>query len=365
MMNNYKEKIFRLASKVSPTIIDFSEERERSSPPTLASSEFITKRQQGDWAENVILKAVNEISGNVVAVKYGKSDDIIAGEDKFKEHYEAYQQELDTIGKRPDILLFNKDDYEDKYGLDISKEELTEEFEKYVSKALAGIEVRSSSFLVDKYNEEEERIINHATQRIISLKEDVLGNYLDLLEKKQPALIPILRQMDPETVKVIYFKSPVWRSSSRLVELGERLREIRKNLKVIHGRTTLSITPKVEDFKVVYTWIMKYGVPHYYVQVFFDKIYGISYERILELISDSDLEGSEYFIGTDTKNQNKKTIKIPITTSTCIGESLKEPNHHSVRKELSKGRLLFYVAFDGGEAFLDKKEFDSLFRSNL
>ena len=35
-------------------------------------------------------------------------DDIIAGDENFKEFYEEYQNELDEIGKRPDILIFDK-----------------------------------------------------------------------------------------------------------------------------------------------------------------------------------------------------------------------------------------------------------------
>ncbi len=365
MPNSYQETICKLVSQVNPDVIDFSKERKRNNAPTLASSEFITNRQQGDWAESVILRAVNEMSENIVAVKYGKSDDIIAGEEGFKEHYAAYQQELDEIGKRPDILLFRRSDYEERYGLDISNEQLTEDFEKYVSKAFAGIEVRSSSFLVDKYNEEEEKIVNNAVERILLLRDEVLSDYRDLLLQKKPALISILEQLDAETVFVLNFPPQMWRSSQRLVELAEKLREIRQNLKVIQDRTTLSITPKVEDFKVVYNWIMRYGVPHYYVQVFFDKVYGISYRKILELICDSELEGKEYFIETDTKNQNKTTVKIPTTVAPCIGESIREPQHRSVRKEFNNGRLLFYVTFEGGEAFLDKGVFDNLFQCSL
>ena len=67
----------------------------------------------------------------------------------------------------------------------------------------------------------------------------------------------------------------------------------------------------------------------------------------------------------NTKNQNKTTIKIPSQDGVCLAQAVTEPDHHSVRKELNKGRLLFYVKFDGGEAFLDKQNFDSLFDCNL
>lgn len=110
---------------------------------------------------------------------------------------------------------------------------------------------------------------------------------------------------------------------------------------------------------------MTYDVPHFYVQVFFDKMYGMSFQHILELVSNPDLEGEKYFIEQDTKNQNKTTIKIPSQDGVCLAEKVVEPNHRSVRKELNRGRLLFYVKFDGGEACLDKESFDSLFSCDL
>ena len=116
---------------------------------------------------------------------------------------------------------------------------------------------------------------------------------------------------------------------------------------------------------MVYKWIMTYNVPHFYVQVFFDKVYGVSFQHILELFSNPDNEDVKYFIEQDTKNQNKTTIKIPSQDGTCLAETVTEPNHHSVRKELNKGRLLFYVKFDGGEACLDANNFESLFGIRL
>lgn len=77
------------------------------------------------------------------------------------------------------------------------------------------------------------------------------------------------------------------------------------------------------------------------------------------------MEDEKYYIEQDTKNQNKTTIKIPSQDGICLAQAVTEPNHHSVRKELNKGRLLFYVKFDGGEAILDKQSFDELFNCSL
>lgn len=363
-MEAYKDIINEICNKIHTGLIDFSEARNEASMPTQASSEFITNKQQGDWAENVLYRAINDNSQNIVAVKYGKSDDLVAGDVGFESFFNEYQAELDAIGKRPDLLLFRKEDFDLALGYDISSRS-SNEISEYVAKAIAGIEVRSSAFLINKYTEEANRIVRLNTERVIELKDTVLKEYRDLLEQKCPELISILQQLDATSVRTLDYRKPSWKSSQRLQELTTMLSEIKDCLKIIQKRNSLSITPKVEDLKVVRKWINIFNVPHFYVQVFFDKVYGVSFQHILELISNPDLEDEKYFIEQDTKNQNKTTIKIPSQDGICLAEAVIEPNHHSVRKELNRGRLLFYVKFDGGEACLDANNFESLFGIKL
>ena len=110
----YFEELREITKTIPTSIIDFSIERDRTSPPTQASSNFITNKEQGDWAEDLIFRAINETSDNYVAVRYGKSDDLIAGDSGFDKFYTDFQDELDTIGKRPDLLVFKKADFESK-----------------------------------------------------------------------------------------------------------------------------------------------------------------------------------------------------------------------------------------------------------
>ena len=100
----YKDIINNICSNIHTGLIDFDEPRSEASMPTQASSEFITNKQQGDWAEDVLFRAINDNSENIVAVRYGKSDDLVAGDEGFEKFFNDYQAELDTIGKRPDIL---------------------------------------------------------------------------------------------------------------------------------------------------------------------------------------------------------------------------------------------------------------------
>lgn len=363
-MAGYKDDINNICRNIHTGLIDFDEPRSEASMPTQASSEFITNKQQGDWAEDVIFRAINDNSDNIVAVRYGKSDDLVAGEAGFEQFFNAYQNELVTIGKRPDILLFNKCDFDEHLGYDISFQN-SNDISEYVSKAIAGIEVRSSAFLINKYTEEANRVVRENTDRAIFLKNKILTEFKDLLEQKRPELIPILEQFNETSVRSLNFRRPSWKTSPRLEELTLLLKDFKDCIETLQKRNYLSITPKVEDLKVVHKWIMTYNVPHYYVQVFFDRVYGVSFKHILELISNPDLEDDKYFIEQDTKNQNKTTIKIPSQNGICLAQVVTEPNHYSVRKELNNGRLLFYVKFEGGEAFLDKQNFDSLFCCNL
>ncbi|MDR2836708.1 MAG: AccI family restriction endonuclease [Bacteroidales bacterium] len=350
---NYYDRIRELTKSVPIELVDFSQPRDPARTPTQASSNFITNKEQGDWAENLITRAINETSKNLVAVKYGKSDDCIAGEEGFDKFYQEFQNELDTIGKRPDLLIFKKTDFIENLGYDISHiphDKITE----YVKKAVAGIEVRSSAFLIDRYEEAMQVRTAKSSKTALRIKEKILAEYIDILSNPaRENYIDLLKGITEKTLSVTDFKVPGWRSSERLTQLNELFKQLKSAIKEIQKRDYLSITPKVEDIKVVYKWIETFNVPHFYFQVFFDKVYGISFEQILQIISNPDNDGVIFSVESDTKNQNKTTIKINSKSGIQIASKVDEPLHESVRKEMDRGRLLFYVTFKGGTAYLD------------
>ena len=356
----YFERIKELTKSFPVEIADFSAPRDPASMPTQAESNFITNKEQGDWAENLLTRALNDNSKNYIAIKYGKSDDLVAGDQGFSAFFQEFQTELDTIGKRPDILIFKREDYREDLGLDISHIDhnwLTD----YVKKAVAGIEVRSSAFLLDKYELAMQEKIQRCVEESMSIRDRILANYSDLLSVQgRESYLELLQNLTPESLQVVNFRCPSWKSSQRLIELCEEFKNLKAAMKDIQKRTWLSITPKVEDLKVVYKWIENYNVPHYYFQVFFDKIYAISFENILKTVSDSRNEGSVFSVESDTKNQNKTTIKIRSTYGTQIASKVDEPTHESVRKEMDRGRLLFYIKFHGGTAYLDINNFKQI-----
>lgn len=350
---SYYDRIRELTKNVPTHLVDFGSPRDTARTPTQASSNFITNKEQGDWAENLVTRAINETSKNFVAIKYGKSDDLVAGEDGFEDFYRTFQNELDTIGKRPDLLIFKKSDFNRNLGYDISQIphfEITE----YVKKAIAGIEVRSSAFLIDRYEASMQTKTAKFTQIALQTRDKILAEYSDILDQPtRRKYLLVLQSISIETLSITDLVVPGWCSSERLVQLNNLFKELKKAIKEIQKRNYLSITPKVEDIKVVYKWIETFNVPHFYFQVFFDKVYGIPFEQILEIISNPDNDGVIFSVETDTKNQNKTTIKINSKSGTPIASKVDEPKHESVRKEMERGRLLFYVTFKGGTAYLD------------
>ncbi|MBL7117222.1 MAG: AccI family restriction endonuclease [Candidatus Syntrophoarchaeum sp.] len=349
MNGEYVKEIEELIKDVSSDIVNFGLRRRRGNVPTQAFSEFLTNREQGDWAEDLIFSAINENDNGIIAVRYGKSDQVVAGEPGFKEFYERYQDELDQIGKRPDLLIFRKEDFDLHSNFDIGhlKEE---KLNNIVPKAIAGLEIRSSSFLVNKYNEFSLRRRQEIINEIRGIIESLRSQCSRLPEGWMNWLFNI--DVNDESTLFAIPRTPIKVESIKSV-----VKELRNLINSLKKRDFLSFTPKVEDIYVIYNGIKIFGVPHYYVQVFFDKVYAISFKRILEIISIPSNEGKRFFVERSAKNQFKRTIHIDITQGILLAEKVEFPNHKSEYKELGRGRLLFYVTFKGGKAYLDVGQF--------
>ncbi len=344
----YKDKIQELIVE-SPLEID-TEIEMKDRPPTMASSEFLTNKEQGDWAENIIHKAINENSTDYFSVKYGRAESIAAGDKGFAEFYSRYQKELNTIGKRPDLLIFRVNDFPSKQ-VDI-------ENDKKVRRAVAALEVRSSSFLVEKYAS----FMQNRQESALTKCKEIQGNILNsefgqILKRKSGAIYEMLLGATEQTFRDIDFRLPSWSLTQQLRELKEELRKLKANIKTLHKRDYLSITPKLEDIALVNRWIQTYNVRHFYLQVFFDKAYIISFKNILELVSDDNNEETNFSIERDVKNQGKTTIKVNVKIGKEVLGKIDMPEHASSMKELDRGRLLFYVTFEGGKGYLDEEVF--------
>lgn len=315
-------------------------------PPTMASSEFLTNKEQGDWAEQVVLTAINDCSKEFSAYRYGRADSLAAGDPGFPAFYQSYQEELNTIGKRPDILIFRRSEFED--------DAPNLQDEATVAQAVAAIEVRSSSFLAAKYKDYMDNRSAEAHRQIRSSINEILRPpYRELLRSKRPVILNLLESASDETFRELDFRYHPWSSSSDLTVLSCKLRDIKNNIEILHKRDFLSVTPKLEDLALVNRWIQRFGVRHFYLQVFFDKGYIIPFQRILELVSDANMEDAEFSVEKDVKNQGKTTLKVNVQVCSEVIGRIDMPEHYSALKELDRGRLLFYVKFRGGRGYLD------------
>lgn len=348
MTATYKETIATLI-RAAPFDID-TEIQVSGRPPTMASSEFLTNKEQGDWAEQVVFNAINENSEEYCAFRYGRADNLSAGDPKFADFYSKYQDELNTIGKKPDLLLFRRSDISEKnYDLDD---------DDFVRRSIAAIEVRSSSFLANRYSAFMKDRTCKAEAECNRIKEIILQEPLSgLLMEKSPEIHRLIRTSTLGTFREIDFRLRTWSSSENLKKLSACLKLLKEQIKILHKRDYLSITPKLEDMALVNRWIQRYGVKHYYLQVFFDKAYVIPFKNILALISDSRNEGFAFSVERDVKNQGKTTIKVNVQIGKEILGRIDMPEHHSALKELDRGRLLFYVTFTGGRGYLDPTVF--------
>lgn len=348
MPQTYKDVIASLV-EASPFGIDTAI-RIEGRLPRPASSEFLTNKQQGDWAEQVVFNAINENSTDYEAIRYGRSESLASGEDGFEEHYRNYQSELNNIGKRPDLLVFRKSD--------IAGRSLDLDDDNFVSLAIAAIEVRSSSFLAGKYANYMEERSSRAVAMCEKLRGELIsGRLAPLLREKAPELFRLLESATSETFKELDFRARSWSTTEDLKLLSDRLKQLKEQIKVLHKRDYLSITPKLEDVALVNRWIQQFNVRHYYLQVFFDKAYVIPFKDILEISSDPNKDGVVFSVEEDVKNQGKTTIKINVQVGQEVIGRIDMPEHRSAMKELDRGRLLFFVQFDGGKGYLDHDVF--------
>lgn len=112
--------------------------------PTDARSEFLANRAMGDWAENLLAGALRTISPDWQVSHFGETNSIAAGHQDFKAHYLNGLEEVRLHGKRPDLLLFDKN-MTPGVAENLSILEF-DEIDQIANRAIGSIEVRSSKF---------------------------------------------------------------------------------------------------------------------------------------------------------------------------------------------------------------------------
>jgi hypothetical protein len=79
-------------------------------PRYLRGSDFLMRFSQGRWAEDIVARTINA-TDELRAVPYGPSS-VAPSEPREMELYFERLDKAGTIGKRPDLLILGRDDYE-------------------------------------------------------------------------------------------------------------------------------------------------------------------------------------------------------------------------------------------------------------
>lgn len=121
-------------------------------PPARASEAFLSTIAQGMWAEEKLMESINS-HPYLRAIKYGQSrynHELISSKEAWRKYIEKIYSQMSKFGKRPDILIFEREDLPQDIPQDISERD-EEEIKDIVFKSIAGIECRSSSYYYDEY----------------------------------------------------------------------------------------------------------------------------------------------------------------------------------------------------------------------
>ncbi|HRT56840.1 MAG TPA: AccI family restriction endonuclease [Candidatus Paceibacterota bacterium] len=140
-MNAYVTRLRSLLERISQDVVPSTPVvQQKPRVPTQAFSEFLINRELGDWAEEVVRRGVNDSGLPVVALPYGRTGNLVAGEPGFADFFLDYHEELRTLDKRPDLLIFpaGKAPAADWMGKPAA------ELVSVASQAVAGFEVRCS-----------------------------------------------------------------------------------------------------------------------------------------------------------------------------------------------------------------------------
>lgn len=140
-MSAYVQRLRGLVAKIPQEIIGSpSPSPTKIRVPTQAFSEFLINRELGDWAEDVVRRGVNDCGLGLKAIRYGRTENLVAGEPGFADFFLGYHKELQEIGKRPDLLIYKSDFPDETSFVGKSAKDLI----PLAKKAIAGFEVRSS-----------------------------------------------------------------------------------------------------------------------------------------------------------------------------------------------------------------------------
>jgi hypothetical protein len=263
-------------------------------PRKLRGSDFLMRWSQGVWSEKRLIDATNK-TGQFYAIPYGPSGTAPTNDVRA---FELYFERLEAAGlghiKRPDLLVFKISDkpFVDKFLKDIGGEEelpfITEnKLQDLISKAIIAVECENSLWVAEKM----------PAYNIPMKPQKRLGGKLGLSKN---AVLP-------------------------------------------------TVIIKEEDRVPLSKWQAENKIPIHVWHVFFDRAYGLSFNKAQRLVDDGLILPTEQVFQAPGGATTKKAIyKYYYHYAYPLGVANERPQLVPAFIEDKNGHILPYVKFEGG-----------------
>jgi len=280
-------------------------------PRRLRGSDFLMRWSQGVWSEQRLIEAV-EATQSFFAIPYGPSGTAPTGDVRA---FELYFERLEAAGlgriKRPDLLVFP-------------------------------VPARSA-----------------VQQRVAEMGG---RSELPFTPEDDGRIQAILR----EAVLAVECENSLWRARSMPAFNAPLKPQHRLGGKLGLPKTAVlpTIIIKEEDRQPLRLWQERHGVPIHIWHVFFDRAYGLAFDRAEELVRQGLTEPTAQTFQAPSGATTRKVIyKHYYRHGYPLGESTEDPQLLPAFIEDRNGHILPYVTFSGGALGLLPEAMEELRRA--
>lgn len=308
-------------------------------PRYLRGSDFLMRFSQGRWAEDIVARTINT-TADLHAVPYGPSS-VAPSEPRVMELYFERLEKAGTVGKRPDLLILGRDDYDSIMPhlneIGIVNLPFTPEADPDFlhSRAIIAVEVENSLWVAREMPDYGKGV-----------------PLTKLITRKR-------RFRKPESIAR-------WKAWTENVRRFCAPSEARRHLKgFLESAKVPTVILKDEDVLPLAEWETNFNIPIFVFHVFYDEAYYISLEAALELIEKGVILPTEQtFYAPGGPTTQKHIYKIWYTLANPLGTMTRQPDMTARFVQDKNGHILPYVHFSGGQMALSEEILTEL-RSRL
>jgi hypothetical protein len=272
-------------------------------PRRLRGSDFLMRWAQGRWSEEIVMRALNR-TDEFGVLPYGPST--VAPDDP--KELEMFFETMDVIareGKRPDLLLYDKNVFE---------------------------RVRQT-----------------------------VANRWGAVTKIAETPSPELREIISQARVALEIENSLW-VTSKMPGFGKEFSRYTRGKnkgRLKPAGVIPTIIVKEEDIPRLKHWETEFGIPIYVVHIFYDRGYFIKFDRIIELLGSGELgfEIQKFTNPDGTAATPKKIVKVPYILCQEFG-AVSNPTLSPKTFVDKNGKVMTYVTFSGGEISLSENVFE-------